>query len=263
MKTINLNKQHGVDLVLFPDNQPHVNIKGIVPGDQVKVICCMDNSLTVVQLLETVNALEHIGAVKQELHIPYLMGARSDRVMNPGDSVDIEVISALVNSLDFKEVFLYDAHSEVSLKLIKNSQDLTNIKLVKAYQGRDAVLICPDKGARRKVADYLKWNPSIEDVVYCDKVRDLENKGRITLTVLNPEKCEYRHVVVIDDLCDGGGTFLGIADQIKHPLSMTLIVTHGVFSKGYSKLLEYYNHIITSNSRTITPNQKVTVINLF
>lgn len=260
MKTININKQEGVKILLFPDNQPHIILDDINQGDSVNVICAIDNSITLINLLQVSNALKNIGAKKISLQIPYLMGARSDRHMVPGDSFDLEVISKLINDCYFKEVVLYDVHSEVSLELIKNSRNVDNYKLVNEYHAYDSILICPDKGARRKVDDYLKWNPNIVDVVYCDKERDLTN-GHITLKVLEPEKCKDRNCVVIDDLCDGGGTFLGIASQIK-PKYLTLIVTHGVFSKGYYELAKYYDHIIVSNSRSIPSNRIITVVNI-
>jgi ribose-phosphate pyrophosphokinase len=53
--------------------------------------------------------------------------------------------------------------------------------------------------------------------------------------------------VIIDDICDGGATFLSIAEKInaKH---LTLIVTHGIFSKGFSALEKRFNEIIVSDS---------------
>lgn len=260
MKTININKQEGVKLLLYPDNQPHVNIQDVNEGDEVEVICSINDSLTMMHLLQTANALDNLFAVKKVLRIPYLMAARFDRLMQYGDSADLQVIANLINSMSFEKVYLYDVHSDVSTMLIRNSVNIDNKKLVDQYAIRDTVLICPDAGAVKKVGKYLEWNKNITDVVYCIKDRDLTN-GKISLKVLEPEKCLNRNCVVIDDLCDGGGTFLGIASQIQ-PKHLTLIAAHGVFSQGYSNLLEYYSHIITSNSRVIQPNRSVSIVNL-
>jgi hypothetical protein len=51
---------------------------------------------------------------------------------------------------------------------------------------------------------------------------------------------------VIDDLCDGGGTYACIARQIK-PSKLTLIVTHSIFSRGLAPLAAY-DRIVTSTS---------------
>lgn len=108
------------------------------------------------------------------------------------------------------------------------------------------MLICPDGGALKKVDKYLEWAPNITDVVYCNKVRDLSN-GRISLQVLDPKKCEGRNCVIIDDLCDGGAAFNAIGAQI-NAAHLSLIVSHGIFSKGFRELEGYFHSIITSNS---------------
>lgn len=246
MKTIRRNTQEGVRLLLFPDGQPHVTVLGVNDGDEVRLVHPIRSSLELIQLLEISNALDHLFAKKKELVIPYLLGARSDRVMVPGDSVDLEVVANLINLCNFERVNLFDVHSDVALRLIHRSKSHTNEKLVRAYTQPNAILICPDAGAEKKIAKYAEWNANLEDVVYCHKVRDLNN-GKISLTVLNPERCANRNCVIIDDLCDGGATFLAIAAQIL-PKHLTLIVSHGVFSKGLSELKKRFDAIITTDS---------------
>lgn len=269
MKTIHINKQIGIESVLFNDNQPHIKLSAdFKENDVVDVYVSLTNSILVLEMLEVANALDHQFCKKRFLHIPYLMGARSDRVMTEGDSFDLEVIAALINSMNFERVYLYDVHSEVSTALIKNSINISNRALVEKFSMPNSVLIVPDAGAVKKAAKYLEWNPNITKVIYCTKVRDLSNKGRISLKVLEPENCINRNCVIIDDLCDGGGTFIEIAKQLNQlqnsvgsPDSITLIVTHGIFSKGMSDLNFYFEDIITSNSYNANPDVSV-VVNL-
>lgn len=251
MKTININNQENIKHLLFPDNQPHVqiNTEEIQYEETVDVVCSLLSSLDVMHLLQCTNALDNHFCFKQNLYIPYLMGARFDRLMNPGDSVDIRVIANLVNSCGFQKVYLYDVHSDVSSMLINNSISFTNKFLVEKYDRPDATLICPDAGASKKVKNYLEWNKNITNVVYCVKSRNLQT-GDLTIKVLQPEQCAGKNCVVIDDLCDAGGTFLGISNQIIPfaPKSMTLMVTHGLFTKGFKTLETQYDLIMTSDS---------------
>jgi ribose-phosphate pyrophosphokinase len=246
MKTIHINSNQGLKRFVFPDNQPHVVIQDTIKDNEVTVICSITDSTVLVQLLQTANAIENVGARKKNLIIPYLMGARYDRLMIPGDSFDLKVIADLINSMQFEKVYLYDVHSEVSLELIHSSVNITNEALVKSYAKENAILICPDKGAAKKISNYADWNNNLVETVYCDKTRVLSN-GRISLQVMEPEKCINRNCVIIDDLCDGGGTFLAIAQQIK-PTHLTLIVTHGIFSKGFTELEKSFDQIIVSDS---------------
>ena len=246
MKTINLNSSEGIQVTIFPDGQPHVNIPTVTEGDEVKVICSLTDTSKLLQLLETANALDNLFAKKKILVIPYLIAARYDRLMVQGDSIDLKVVADLVNMCGFEKVYLYDVHSEVALLLIKNAIGITNETLVKAYDFPDAVLICPDAGASKKVGKYFDWNSNIKDIVYCSKNRELST-GKLTLEILEPHECTNRNCVIIDDICDGGGTFLAIAEKIQ-PAHLTLIVTHGIFSKGFEQLEKYFQQIIVSDS---------------
>ena len=246
MKIINLNTTEGIQFTLFPDNQPHVNIQGVKDGDDVKVICSITDSVKMMQLLQTANALDNLFAKKKILVIPYLMAARFDRLMQYGDSIDLKVVANLINSCGFERVFLFDVHSDVATMLINNAVNITNQQLVEQYKEPDALLICPDAGAAKKIGKYFDWNKNLKDIVYCSKNRDLAT-GKLTLEVLEPELCANRNCVIIDDICDGGATFLAIAEKIK-PKHLTLIVTHGIFSKGFAALEEKFNEIIVSDS---------------
>jgi ribose-phosphate pyrophosphokinase len=56
--------------------------------------------------------------------------------------------------------------------------------------------------------------------------------------------------LIVDDICDGGATFIGIADAIheKDPdADVRLYVTHGIFSKGIDVFKGKLNHIYVSN----------------
>jgi ribose-phosphate pyrophosphokinase len=57
--------------------------------------------------------------------------------------------------------------------------------------------------------------------------------------------------IIIDDICDGGRTFVELAKAIKagRPTAkIYLIVTHGIFSAGYDQLSEYVDRVYTTNS---------------
>lgn len=246
MKSININTGQGIQLTVFPDGQPHVNISGVEEGEDVSLTCSLTSSEKVLQLLMASDALDNLFARKKLLIIPYLLGARYDRLMLPGDSIDIKVIAKLINSCGFEKVILFDVHSDASTLLIDHAVNISNKKLVEKYSKENAVLICPDAGAAKKMAKYLEWNAHFTDIVYCSKNRNLAT-GKLTLEVLEPEQCAGRNCVIVDDICDGGGTFLAIAEQIK-PAHLTLIVSHGIFSKGYTALEQKFNSILVSNS---------------
>jgi ribose-phosphate pyrophosphokinase len=259
MNIVDLNKGQGVKTILFPDNQPHVTLE--LPNDlgtkltrSFEVICSITSAQKLLELCEVAEAIEHTGGTKKLLKIPYLMASRYDRHMVEGDSFDLKVVANIINSLNFESVLLFDTHSDVSSALIERSKVITNRRLVEEYKEENAVLIVPDAGAAKKADKYREWNDCIKDEVYCIKHRDEE--GNIRLKVIEPEKCTDRNCVVIDDLCDGGRTFVEIAKQIK-PKHLTLMITHAIFSKGIDELKKYYQQIITTDSYNHTFNSKI------
>ncbi|HUF99216.1 MAG TPA: hypothetical protein VMM60_13885, partial [Ilumatobacter sp.] len=55
--------------------------------------------------------------------------------------------------------------------------------------------------------------------------------------------------VVVDDICDGGGTFIGLANAIGHPKHrMRLWTSHGIYSKPLEPLLERFERIASTDS---------------
>lgn len=244
------NPGPNVKITRFPDTQPHVNVPELgrpsEPAEVVDVRCSITTPEKLLLLLQVANAIERHGHRKGVLSVPYLMAARYDRVMVPGDSLDIEVIANLINLADFTAVRTFDVHSDVATALIRRSQNTSNEVVVRAVTGEKMVLILPDAGAAKKAAKYRQWNPAITAEVQCRKIRDLAT-GRIKLELAEPEVCRGRSCLIVDDLCDGGATFVQIASQIQ-PRDMTLAVSHGIFSKGLTPLVGKFNRIVTTTS---------------
>lgn len=238
----------GVKVMRFPDSQPHVNVAGLAErrGEVVDVRCGVTSPGKLLLLLEAANAVERHGCRKGVLKIPYLLAARYDRVMVSGDSLDVEVVASLVNLAGFAEVELFDVHSDVATALIRRARNVSNECVVRAIEGREMRLVIPDAGAAKKAAMYQKWNPNITGTIECRKSRNLAT-GRIALEVLNPEEAKGKHCVIIDDICDGGATFVQIAKQIQ-PGRLTLAVSHGIFSKGLTPFVGKFSEIVTTTS---------------
>lgn len=200
--------------------------------------------------MQVANALDHCKAHKFQLVIPWLMGARYDRIMKPGDSFDLQVVANVINSLGFDQVHLFDVHSDVATLLIKNSKSHTNQKLLEYLTSQNPnkmlTLICPDAGAAKKLDHIMRFVP-VKQVVHCVKKRDLST-GKISLKVLEPELADGEDCVIVDDICDGGATFLAISEQIPLARKRMLVVSHGIFSKGFMELYDAFNTIITSDS---------------
>jgi ribose-phosphate pyrophosphokinase len=65
------------------------------------------------------------------------------------------------------------------------------------------------------------------------KERDLRT-GALTNFKTTSDNLEGKTCFIVDDICDGGGTFVGTAKMLKEKgaAKVVLIVSHGIFSKG-------------------------------
>jgi len=224
----------------FPGGEVNVQVDAILPEYTIRAdIRSSDN---IMQLLMATDALRRTGMVeKVKLVMPYVPYARQDRQMVHGDALSIKVFCDLINAQKYDSVHIWDPHSEVTPALLNNCRVLTQDRIVTANWGTIAdskegtILVCPDAGARKKFSALLRglW---CNKVVYADKTRQAST-GNITATTLGsmPEGFKgTEDFVIVDDICDGGYTFLQLAKLLR-PLTtgkIKLYVTHGIFSKG-------------------------------
>lgn len=187
------------------------------------------------------------------LNLPYLPYARQDRVCNPGESLSIKVICDFINSLNFDRVYCNDIHSEVGVALLNNLShiDLINsaAALGKIFHDEldDVVLVSPDAGANKKVLNFAK-HYKFPNVVRADKKRNVLT-GEIIETIVYSEHVGNKDFLILDDLCDGGFTFIQLAKELRKLTTgkIYLYVTHGIFSKGAGVFEGVIDGIYTAN----------------
>lgn len=201
-------------------------------------------------ILIAADALRRAGAKQLKLVIPYFPAARQDRIMVPGESLAVKVYADLINSVGFEEVLIFDPHSDVTPALLDNVRAISNHGYVKEIVAgmSDYHLISPDGGALKKVHKLAQFLDA-DSVIECSKVRNVKT-GKLSGFTVYADDLEGKTCIVVDDICDGGGTFLGLADQLKakNAGKLILVVSHGIFNRGTDFLLEKYDEIYTTDS---------------
>ena len=124
-------------------------------------------------------------------------------------------------------------------------------------------LVAPDGGALKKIYKLSEYLGGI-NVVECSKRRDVKTGKLSSFEVFAAEDLEGKDFLVVDDICDGGGTFLGLAQQLrKHNAGrLYLAVSHGIFSQGVEELAQYYEKIFTTDAFRNIIHEKVIQISL-
>lgn len=201
-------------------------------------------------LLVATDALRRMGVQKISLLLPYFPAARQDRVMVKGEPLTVKIYADLINNCQFEKVYILDPHSDVTPALLHRVHELDNHHLIKKVVAKlsDFLLISPDGGALKKIyktAQILDSQPVIE----CSKVRDVRT-GQLSDFKVNANDLGGKTCVIVDDICDGGGTFLGLAKALKKKNAgqLILVVTHGIFSKGLAELRKVFTKIYCTDS---------------
>ena len=263
MKTLNLIVPEISDISFktfsFPDGQPHIKIEttsmeGVSSG---KILTRLASMNDVFLALAAKNALEYAGVDQIELAVSYLMAARMDRVMTDGEPFSLKIVADILNLGGFKRTTIFDPHSDVSTALIDRSTAIDNALLVKAalddftqrfpdQMAQGHCLVSPDSGALKKVYKVAQ-QVGVDDVAEFIKHRDVKT-GQLSGFKTFEEDFGRKICFIVDDICDGGGTFAGIASLLKsrNAGAVVLIVSHGIFSKGLS--IPGIDHIYTTDS---------------
>ena len=245
----------------FPDGQQGLTIEEVYdPAECHEIVSRLNSFKDLELILCATAALKAEGVTDIRLTVPYFLGARSDRKFGRGGYHYLkDVICPIINAQGYRSVAVLDPHSDVLEACIDRLAPNSNIKFVEwaladlGYEKNpeDFIIVAPDAGAYKKVDAVARELKHGHPILTAHKHRDLET-GQITSTTVEGIDHDIeKKFIIIDDICDGGRTFLGIAEAIKAKVAepeIYLLVTHGIFSAGYSQLMNRFDGIYTTNS---------------
>ena len=235
----------------------------------------IQNSDDLIAMFMAINAYEYdTDKDITSITIPYLPYARQDRIATHGDPLAIAVLASLISAAGITHVKTIDLHSHASIDIFKQAgihlESVSPIKYIEKYLERIHVsldkvaFIAPDKGAHEKTERYCKAL-DVDKAIQCGKTRSPIDGSLMGFFVDNDFSVSKERLikegvtdlVIVDDICDGGGTFLGVADAIRKaygslslPYHLHLWTTHGIYSKGVEVLLEKFDTLGCTNSFT-------------
>jgi ribose-phosphate pyrophosphokinase len=264
----------------FPDGDSNFNLKEATyasPYDNYTVVNYTTEDTTLVASIKSLQDLYHIAQVKQmlpnltHLRINYLFAARLDKPYDPKnqkESFNLKIVADWINTLGFEQVSILQPHSTVALSLIKNSVSFSvNDRLLACMEAELGIteynLVSPDKGASSWTQYYKTPNGGF---VQLKKTRSIDKYGERQIEV--DYDTDYPNTineglpfVILDDMCDGGGTFKKASQLISkgNRSFVYLVITHAVFEKVPN--LQGITHTWATNSWTeLTSNERISII---
>lgn len=242
------NQEIALTTGIFPDGAVWLKVTGKLPerAQLMRIRAAAMHDMNDFMLLaQLVDAVRHVTDVLvSHLELPWLPWARQDRHMVAGDSFALKVFARQLNTLGFDKVKVLDPHSDAAGAAIDNfvtiPQEvclLHSPTLARQFQQQALMLVAPDAGALKKIDAVARATGASEYAVLTKK-RDVAS-GNLTGFALVSGDVKGRDVLIVDDLCDAGGTFIGSAQVLRDAgaRSVSLYVTHGIFSKGVENLL--------------------------
>lgn len=262
------NQEKRLDLPLEFINNLHENI----------VLWTYETDASIFELLlfdEVMAKLEH----RYKLVIGYMPYSRMDRVHEANTAFSLKVIVQLLSEQTsaLEEVFVLDPHSpetlnkfkefgmkvqEIDYSLADEVMEFANVNLDKTW------IVFPDKGAANRY-DYYKY----PNVIICEKTRNFAT-GAIESVKVETSSNTFitkeikPNLIVIDDLCSYGGTFIKVLEAIeKHPDinfdEAWLIVTHAEKAMEEGKVLEKYDKVFCTDSISVPAESKDMTVEKF
>ena len=245
LNLVNLEKSDiKYTLSRFPDGEVQISLGDFSHKDQICVKCRITNAEELFIVTQVLDILDRHD-VYYYVDIFYLMGMRMDRVMDFNRPFTLKVITKMLSNSNAENIAVLEPHSDAIYGyrfggLIPKKHTRPD-NLTVDYQ-----LVLPDAGAVKRY-EYLD-----KDFISCSKVRDTSTGKILEIKIDNPEKLDGRPLMIIDDLCDGGGTFCGIAECFKKigiPKDrLNISVVHMVNPKGIENLSKNFNHVWFTNS---------------
>lgn len=272
----------------FPAGEIGVSLESeldvkLASSQTVTIFCSFQHTEEVFIIYSLVDYIRSISRdVYIVLDIPYFPAARADRDQFFDTisgkvqrySFGLKVYSEIIGNLSVDEIRVLDPHSSVLEALLATKHKkvvvtrmyeiiVNLIEYIKESHFSDEflkdstlLLIAPDNGASKKVLEcvaVLKMHGIECEHTYATKVRSPD--GKITEHRLNTPNIESDKILclVLDDICDGGATFIGLADLLDETFAgkeirKVLYTSHGLYTKGTNHLMEKYHILVCSNS---------------
>ena len=235
----------------FPDGEVQITLGEFSRKDEMDVKCRITSAEELFILMQVADILRRHG-MRFSISIYYLMGMRMDRVMDFNRPFTLRMVVDILDSLCATSIAIFCPHSKVTTQLFRKTE-VVSLEPVQwmdeqKYFWDECQVVLPDAGAAER---YFGGNVP-PGIIVGEKVRDVETGKILSIKVKNPEAIDGRWpLIMIDDLCDGGGTFVGLAKaihEVKPDAIINIAVSHMVNPKGIENLSKNFNHVFFTNS---------------
>ena len=257
-----------VNVLQFSDGEFLPSFVKSVRGSRVFLIqSTMPSSDNLFELLQMIDAAKRASARHITAVIPYFGYARQDRKDKPRVPITSKLVTNLLEAAGATRIMTMDLHAdqiqgffEIPVDHLYSSSlfipDIEKLKL------SDLTIASPDMGGSKRATAYAKQLST--EVVICYKQRKKANQID-KMTVIGD--VSNRHVILVDDMVDTGGTLVKAAEMLidQGAKSVRAYCTHGVLSGQAIEKIEnskLEELVITNTIPQLKQSSKIRVLDV-
>lgn len=238
----------------FPNNETYLPVKDLLIKRDNLVKLVYENDQDFLKLALVKEWCDSMGC-ETSLYLTYMPHSRMDRA-NGFYSISLNASSRLINSLNFKNVIVREPHSSATIEKLNNSiQDnwcLDRLKTI-FFDGNFDSVYFPDYGACLRYSINgmhdipLAWAKKTRDFL-TGEITGLEITGKVG-----------KNVLIVDDLCSRGGTFIQGSKLLKlnGAENVSLLVSYVEDNVFTGEIFKYINKIYTSSERELKNHSQI------
>ena len=222
----------------FSDGENYVSIYETVRGSDVFVVQSTSSPVNdnLMELLIMIDALRRASAGRITAVIPYFGYARQDRKTKPRDPISAKLVANLITPAGADRVLTMDLHAnqiqgffDIPVdNLLGSPVFVEHFKQKFAHCHDETMVVSPDVGSVARARAFAQKLDMPMAIV--DKRRQKANSSEVMNIIGNVEN---KHVILLDDMVDTGGSLCHAADalvKVGHAKSVTACASHGVLS---------------------------------
>lgn len=232
-------------------------------GSLIVITWCYDNDAELFTLWSLVCYIrDRYPDITLNLAMPYIPHARQDREVSHR-LFTLKYFAKLINAMNFRKVFVLDPHSDVSLAVLDKVVPMRSIFYpdtdLTRHNGDIYAVMYPDAGAAKKYGS----QEDVANPIIGNKHRNEE--GRIDGYELLNFVEGTKNVIIRDDICSYGGTFVAAAKELKKRgvEKIILYISHCENNILKGEVLDWVDMVYTTDSICTVQHPKIQIIKSF
>jgi len=255
----------------FSDGEMSPQFGESIREKRVFLVCTTFGSTEIIKLLLSLDAAKRASAREVIAILPYYGYSRQDRKEGPRGAIGARLMADLIQTAGADRLICLDLHADQIQGFFNGPLNLIPGHIVfnsflKNLPPAQYSICSPDAGGvKRANKFYQQFLKQFPDATFAmlSKLRDKPNSiERMELI----GDVQDRHVIIIDDMIDTGGTLIKAAELLKNggATAVSACITHGVLSgQGHHRIMMSKNLdklIISDSIEQEVVNHKIEIV---